>query len=594
MAAQKTLLKNCERCSMTDDALVGMSKTIVEHIKAGYPGLFIPTCEEARLESHLIMAAVSRGGMLVTWDVVAGFQPCIGFLIPAKSPLFGNQDLLDPLNALHALCNPKLWPKPIAADTDDPIILKARKIAKANAAARLAAGEPEEDSTVIVHFRDLDDYMEDNSARRMLRTLLEHNSINGANGRDDKCRRFLVISSNKRDLHIKLQPHLTVLEFELPSLDELRKIIAPLVDNRTLFGNPNALIPNDLKEKLARSLRGLTATEVENCVSRCLVHYRGWSPDMLDMVFVEKAAAVRRSEVLTLIPPTAAASDDIGGFDNFLAWLDRRKLAYTPEAEAAGLDYPKGVVLMGVPGTGKSLAAKVAARRLGVPGYVLDVGAIFDRFVGSSEQRLREALKQVEAQDGCVLLIDEADKALGKANESGGDGGVTQRIFGYLLTWLSEKKDRTFVILTLNRATGVPPELLRAGRFDALFWTDLPTENDRKDVLSIHLRKRGTQTAALLSEAEWEQLLEMTEGFVGAELESLVVDARYRAFESLGHGTPGIQQLCEAAVKIRPLSQRSEGEINAIREYCASRAEPVSLPPTPAASVTTSRRQIRL
>ena len=221
--------------------------------------------------------------------------------------------------------------------------------------------------------------------------------------------------------------------------------------------------------------------------------------------------------------------------------------------------------------------AKATSRYLGLPGYILDMGAVFGSLVGESEQRMRDALRQIEAQDGCVLLVDEADKAIGNAHESQGDSGVTKRVFGHFLTWLAEKQDRTFVIMTLNRAQGMPPELLRAGRFDALFWTDLPTPEERRQIMEIHLRRRSVATTDLnYTDADWKMIAEKTHEFVGAELEEVIREARYRSFQNRESGFPTVEEMMQAANGIRPTAERDPDGLKAIREYCKNRAENVS------------------
>lgn len=257
------------------------------------------------------------------------------------------------------------------------------------------------------------------------------------------------------------------------------------------------------------------------------------------------------------------------------------------------IDYPKGVVLIGVPGTGKSYVAAAVSRLLGLPGYIMDIGSVFGSLVGESEQRMRDAIRQIEAQQGCVLLLDEADKAFGGATDSQGDSGVTRRIFGQLLTWLSNKKDRTFVIMTLNRTTGIPPEFLRAGRFDAVWYTDLPTETERQQILQIHFKKRGVTADQLcLTEDQWAMLAEQTQSFVGAELEQLVVESRYLSFERRASAVPTFEEIIEAKAAIIPIATLEKEKIDEIREFCQNRARNVSAPSQRAERRARQRRNV--
>jgi SpoVK/Ycf46/Vps4 family AAA+-type ATPase len=325
----------------------------------------------------------------------------------------------------------------------------------------------------------------------------------------------------------------------------------------------------------------LTSNEAENALARCLVRKGGFCEEMLGIIKDEKASIVKKSEVLTYIPEDQQASrEEIGGFDMLLSWVDRRRLAYSRDAQEKKIDYPKGVVLIGIPGTGKSYVAAAVARLLGLPGYIMDIGSVFGSLVGESEQRMRDAIRQIEAQQGCVLLLDEADKAFGGATDSQGDSGVTRRVFGQLLTWLAAKQDRTFVIMTLNRTKGIPPEFLRAGRFDAVFWTDLPHEIERRQILDIHLKKRGVEPGSLeLGDAEWVEVVQATNGYVGAEIEQIVKEARYISYERRQVGEPTFEEIIEAKESIIPIGTLEQEKVNEIREWCKNRAKNVSSPP---------------
>lgn len=190
---------------------------------------------------------------------------------------------------------------------------------------------------------------------------------------------------------------------------------------------------------------------------------------------------------------------------------------------------------------------------------------------------MRDALRQIEAQKGCVLVVDEADKAFGNAHDSQGDSGVTKRVFGSFLTWLSEKQSRTFVIMTLNRTKGLPPEFLRAGRFDDLFYTDVPNDASRKEIIEIHLRKRGVDPAALQMESEdWGEIIKKTQGFVGSELEEVVRASRYASFAARQSGLPTFEDLVGAISTIVPMSRRDQEGVQQIREFCKDQGKPVS------------------
>lgn len=529
-----------------------------EHIRAGYQIMYVPTTEETRVETEIRRVAkkLNTKPTVVTWDCFAGFD---------HEKLSGDPKMRNPLIALEAIIDEKILPMP--------------------------NGKNDATGNYIFVFRDLDDYMADPGVRRRLRSLSEgHMLVN------NKMRRPLVIVSPSLNIHPKLRSSITVIDFALPDEAKLvrqveflqRSIIdsTPRSERSAATGQNPSDITDELKQQLAVNLLGLTSIESENCLSRCLVRHSGFKPEMLATIKEEKAAIVKKSEVLTYIPESGVrARSEIGGYDLYMNWLDKRKQAYTPKAVAQHIDFPKGVVLLGLPGTGKSMVAKATCEILGLPGYILDIGSLFGSMVGESEQRTRDVLKQIDAQRGCVLVIDEADKALGNAHNSSGDSGVTKRVFGTILTWLAENNSRTFCIMTLNRTEGLPPELTRAGRFDAMFYTDLPTEVERKQILEIHMRRRNVEPDSLNMQAgDWAELVKATQGFVGAELEEVVREARYTAFNNREDGNPSFPELMEAVGSIVPMTTRDPDGMNSIREFCKDKAKPVTSPQTVRAS----------
>lgn len=504
-----------------------------EHMRAGYQCMFISTSEEARVESEIGRIAKASQTNVYTWDLADGFSSV------------GNSD---------AAASTK-YRQPVEA---------LREVSKVDSALFKSNG--------IFIFRDLDEVIAlDPVLRRMIRSLCEGNKLV-----NNKMKRPIIITSPMNSIHPRLKSSITPLEFNLPGETRLKKVLTFVVNSiqSSQFQKPSP----ELENKIIAATRGLTATEAENAISRCVVKHGNFVPEMIGTILDEKASIIKKSEVLTYIPEQQQVRrDEIGGFENFLDWLDLRRQAYLPEAQAEKIDYPKGAVLLGVPGTGKSMVASAAARLLGLPGYIMDVGSVFGSLVGESEARMRDAIKQVEAQQGCVLLLDEADKAFGGATTGTGDSGVTKRVFGQLLTWLSSKKDRTFVIMTLNRTAGIPPEFLRAGRFDRVFYTDLPNEAEREAIIKIHLRKRGVDPASLdLSPEDWQSLVTATDRFVGSELEQLVTEARYISWQKRRTGNPTFDELMEAKAGVIPLATLDQENISDIRSFCSERATPVS------------------
>ncbi len=510
-----------------------------EHLKAGYQVMYIHTSEEARAESEInrvVKGSTTHKSDVITWDCFEGFS---------YGPLKDHAaKYKNPLAALEAICDEAIFP----------------------------LNNKETGNHVFV-FRDLDDFMVDVHVRRRLRSLAEGNRLVNR-----KFKRPLVIISPTLNIPPKLKASITVLDFNLPGETKLRRQIEFVRQSIESRDPKRAIVSDELRELLATNLLGLTSNEAENCLSRCLVRHSGFKPEMLKTIKDEKAAIVKKSEVLTYIPEDITRSrEDIGGYDLYMNWLDERKLAYTPAAQLEHIDYPKGVVLLGLPGTGKSMVAMATCTVLGLPGYILDIGSLFGSLVGESEQRTRDVLRQIDAQKGCVLVIDEADKALGNAHSSTGDSGVTKRVFGTILTWLAANNSRTFVIVTLNRTEGLPPEFLRAGRFDDMFFTDLPNEHERRQILSIHMRRRHVDPVTLgMGENEWAELVKTTSGFVGSELEEIVRAARYKAFANRQTGKPTFEEFMEVTGAIVPMTQRDPEGMANIRSFCKDKAKPVT------------------
>lgn len=503
-----------------------------EHIRAGYQCMAISTHEENRAETEITRVAKKLGMGVITWDNFEGFS---------HPPLKNQAKYRDPAEALAML-----------------------------------ADETTLSGNQVLIFRDLDDYFAGNfSVRRRLRSLC--NSSRLVNRR---YKRPIFIISPTVSIHDKLSGCIYPIDFRLPSEEKLQKVFEFVQTSIKADQKKQVECSEELREQIVGCLMGLTSTEAENALARCLVRHGGFAPEMLATLKDEKASIIKKSEVLTYIPEEGqVARSEIGGFENLLEFVDRRRLAYTRAARAEKLDYPKGIVLLGIPGTGKSMVAKAIAKILGLPALLLDVGAVFGSLVGESEKRMREVIRTVEAQQGCVLVLDEADKALGGATTSSGDSGVTRRVFGKLLTWLAEKSDRTFVVVTMNRTSDIPPEFLRAGRFDAVFYTDLPHADERRQILDIHFTKRGVALPALkMGKDEWSMLIDKTQDFIGSELEEVVREARYMSFERRQTGTPSFEEIMEAASSIVPMSTLDAEGLTAIRNFCKNRARPVSRP----------------
>ncbi len=277
-------------------------------------------------------------------------------------------------------------------------------------------------------------------------------------------------------------------------------------------------------QPLVGALRGLTLNQARQAVSHALLRDGTLNTEAIGTVLQRKAEAISESGLLEYYP-VQDNRFELGGFGNLKNWLQRAAVGFTEQARALNLTPPKGILLVGVQGCGKSLAAKVIAREWALPLLKLDMGRLYDKYIGETEKNFRKAISLAESIAPTVVWLDEIEKALGTVGGGEGDGGVSRRVFASFLTWLQDKKQEVFLVATANDLSVLPPELLRKGRFDEIFFVDLPNEEEREAILTIHLRLRKQDPQAF----RLEEIVSASDGFSGAELEQAVVAALYRA-----------------------------------------------------------------
>lgn len=320
-------------------------------------------------------------------------------------------------------------------------------------------------------------------------------------------------------------------------------------------------------EQLVRTLRGLTAEEASRVVAAAI-----YDDGLLDGADLPRIMDAKRNRLGTLgcLESIAAdvAPEDIGGLHNLKRWLNQRRGGFTVKARDYGLDPPRGILLLGVQGCGKSLCAKVVASAWGMPLLRMDPGVLYQKFIGESEARLREALSQAESMAPVVLWIDEIEKAFASASSASADGGLSQRMFGTLLAWMQDHRYPIFLIATANRIEDLPAELMRKGRFDEVFFVDLPSAEDRECIFAIHLRKRRRDKANF----DLARLVAASEGFSGAEIEQAVVAGLYAAFSE--NGECNTEHLLSAIGQTRPLSVLMRERIEYLRSWANGRCVP--------------------
>lgn len=381
----------------------------------------------------------------------------------------------------------------------------------------------------------------------------------------------VVIIAPSLVLPLELQKDITVVDFDLPTLDEIKSLLNEMIEM-----NENSGILIDLKEDekeiLCKAAQGLTLQEAENAFARAMVSKGQLTVKELDVILDEKCQVIKKTGILEFIKSNFNM-DDIGGLENLKKWLVKRNNSWLGKAQKDyNLPSPKGILITGVPGCGKSLTAKAMSALWQLPLLRLDVGKIFSGLVGSSEENMRKAIQTAEAVAPSILWIDEIEKGFGNA---GGemDGGTSTRVFGTFLTWMSEKTKPVFVIATANNIHALPSEMLRKGRFDEIFFVDLPTKTERKVIFKLHLEKRLNGSLSKdfkITDTLLNKLADLTEGFVGAEIEQVVIAALFEAFSE--NRTLEEDDLYKVIKNTVPLSTTQAEQILAIRDWANERA----------------------
>ena len=373
-------------------------------------------------------------------------------------------------------------------------------------------------------------------------------------------RKTVVLLSSVLKIPPELEKDLTVVDLEMPGEAELAAVLDETVEQ--VRDNPRVEVNLDDggRERIVKALTGLTRAEAENALAKVVVTRSRLDPEDVDLLLAEKEQIIRKSGMLEFYS-SPERFGSIGGLDQLKAWLRQRGRAFSEAARQFGLPSPKGLLLVGVPGCGKSLSAKAVAAEWQMPLLKFDLGKVFGSLVGQSEENMRRALKMAEAVAPCVLWIDEIEKGLAGARGPGGDSGTSTRVFGPLLTWMEEKQKPVFTIATANDIEGLPPELLRKGRFDEIFFIDLPSAQERANILAIHLTKHHRD----YRDFDLAAHVAATDGFSGAEVEQAVISALYAAFAE-GEETKLADRHLEQAIRTTvPLSQSMGQRIGALR-----------------------------
>ena len=477
-------------------------------IRARTPILWIRSLEEERVDGLLEQAAQRLGGRtLLRWDFIDGLS---------GAPNRSGEATRNPMAALACL------------DTLPP-----------------------EQGALLV-LRDFHRYCEDAGVCRRLRNLAS--SLRQAP-------RTLVITAPDWAIPRELEDSITLLDLPLPGAEEIRQLLS------TIAGASGYPMAPAVCEQLTAACHGLSEQRVRQLAARALARRGQLGEADLAEVLEEKRQAIAKSELLEYCPSEASPAD-IGGLEALKHWLEQRHMAFSEEAMRYGLPLPRGVLLVGPQGTGKSLTAKAIAHSWSMPLLRLDVGRLFAGLVGASEARTRDMIQRAEAMAPCVLWIDEIDKGFG--GDSRSDGGTSQRVLGTVLTWMAEKTSAVFVVATANGVDKLPGELLRKGRFDEIFLLDLPSADERRSILDLQLRRRRPKHSITL-----EVLVDRTAGFSGAELEQTVIEAMHLAFAEQREFVEA--DLIAAASQVVPLSRTAREQLEALQAWASGgRARPAS------------------
>jgi SpoVK/Ycf46/Vps4 family AAA+-type ATPase len=378
-------------------------------------------------------------------------------------------------------------------------------------------------------------------------------------------KRLILITPPVWDAPAELEDDLVILDFEVPAYSELRVAYDNLINGIAEAKRPR-FSPEEIDSILAAGA-GMTESEFTNAISRALVTLRTQLPRVsiaavTEIVMKVKTEVVKRSEVLEVMQ--ADSIENIGGLENLKSWIRKRAMCFSQDARDFGVEPPKGIALIGPPGTGKSASAKAIASVLGLPLIKFDVSRVFNSLVGQSESRVRSALKLVDGMAPCVLMIDEADKAFaGQAGGGGGgDSGVGMRVLGAILTWMQETKQPVFLVVTANRVQGLPSEFLRRGRLDEIFSVTVPHEGERLEILKIHLRKRGQDPDAI---GDLQAAVDRSAGYVPAEIEAAVKDGIIEAYTGDKPLTGAL--IAEQLQFMVPLSEAFREQFEAMKQW---------------------------
>jgi AAA+ superfamily predicted ATPase len=489
-------------------------------IRARYTLLYLVTWEEDRARKLLAKVAAKQQKTLLEWSVTDGLRKVVG---PDSESKASSKRLREPMGVLNEIL--------------------------------------QRDGAAIYVLKDFHSYLEAPEIARQLRDL-EHILRN--------TRKSIILLSPTFKVPAELEKSVTIIDLPLPTFDELSHLLNNKISGPAAARRFQIRLNNDERDALVKAAMGLTLSEAENAFAKAIVQDNTLDAGDIAAIVEEKKQVIRKSGLLEYYDAAEDLSS-VGGMDLLKEWLCKRIRAFGREAQAYGLPQPRGILLLGVQGCGKSLVAKTIAASWRLPLLRLDMSRIFGGFIGSSEENMRRALQMAESLSPVVLWIDEIEKAFsGVEGSSSSDAGTTARVIGTYLTWMQEKKSPVFVVATANNVHGLPPELLRKGRLDETFFVDLPFESEREQILGIHLKGLKRDPGKF----ELKTLAKQSDGFSGAELEQAIISALHDSF--FANRELETADILTSLRETVPLSHIMREKINELRSWAGNRTRPVS------------------
>jgi hypothetical protein len=496
-------------------AEINEAQRLQQLLAARHPCVFIPTFEEADALRTVRDASVDAGiGDVMEWSISTGLRDA---LVSAS---------------------------PVLLNTDHP-------------AAALVTLQGRQDRIVAIML-DVTEHLKDARTMRVLRECIAHFATTGST---------LVLIDHATELPPPVRAMATRYDLALPDEPAIEKLVRDAIRTCGVDGKIKVELNRQELQTIVRNLRGLTPRQARQIIVDAVADDRCLSATDIAAMLANKRRLVAGDQLLEFVE-SPVSLDEIGGLRRLKFWLEQRRESLGDEAIAFGLAPPRGVLMLGVQGAGKSLAAKAVATAWQRPLLRMDVGALYDKYIGESERRLREALRQAEHMAPIVLWIDEIEKAFASAAAQSSDGGLSKRMFGTLLTWMQEHTAPVFLIATANDIEALPPELLRKGRFDEIFFVDLPDEDARRQIFSIHLKKRKRDP----KQFDLAALAKASAGYSGAEIEQAILSAMHNAFARKVDLSTAV--IIEALNNSPPLSVTMAEKVAALREWSEGRCVP--------------------